>query len=440
MQVSCTDCNRRQFLAGSAAAFAAAGLAPRTSAYITSAGADWRSVISESFAGHGDGVESRTWPILRSLFPLDNNLAYLNSAGLGPSPQHVLDTIVNELSALAFISESGHNRVDEVRRKGCDLLNCDADELAITRSTTEGMNAIARGLPLQAGDEILLTTHEHPGGSMPWFALARDRGVTVRTFEPGENPDQTLALLESNISPRTRVLSISHVTCTTGYILPVARICGLCRERGIFTVVDGAQAVGMIPVDLRALGCDFYATSGHKWLLGPHGTGFLYVSRNMLKCWRPTWVGAYSDAKFDLDAGIFETVPAARALEYGTRNIPVILGLGAALDFITAVGIQRAAAHGRALSHRVADALRALPQVTVLTPDAPGCSGSILTLRLPADRMDPWQWCNALKRDFRIRVRPVGEHGLNGVRVSTHLYNTVDEVDRFTAAVAQLLN
>ncbi|UCD75543.1 MAG: aminotransferase class V-fold PLP-dependent enzyme [Phycisphaerales bacterium] len=434
------DCDRRQFIAASAGALAAAGFVPRVKADEPPASSDWRSVVTDAFARHGEAADSEAWPALRRLFPLDDNLAYFNSAGLGPSPQHVLDTVRAEMAALENISESGHQRVDETRREACALLNCEEDELAITRSTTEGMNAIARGLPLQAGDEILLTTHEHPGGAMPWLALARDAGLVVRTFEPGDSPDETLELIERNLTPRTRVVSVSHVTCTTGYVLPIRRIAGLCRDRGLFSVIDGAQALGIIPVDLHHLGCDFYATSGHKWLLGPKGTGFMYVRRGMLRTWRPTWVGAYSDEDYDLDAGVFESLPEARAIEYGTRNTAMILGLGAAIDFVNAVGIDRSAAHGRALARRIAEGLRGRPEVQVLTPDADGCAASILTLRLPADHMDPWQWCNTLKRDFRIRVRPVGEHGLNGVRVAAHLFNTVEEADRLISAVQQLLN
>ena len=274
---------------------------------------------------------------------------------------------------------------------------------------------------------------------MPWFALARDLGVIIRTFEPGENPDQTVSHLESHITPRTRVVSVSHVTCTTGYVLPIMRIARLCRARGIFSVVDGAQAVGMIPVNLHHLDCDFYATSGHKWLLGPKGTGFLYVRRDLLGSWRPRWVGAYSDQTFDLDKGVFETLPEARATEYGTRNTALILGLGAAIDFVNVVGIDRAAARGRALARRLAEGLRPIDGVHILTPDSPHSAASITTLRLPSGRMDPWQWCNTLKRDFRIRVRPVGEHRLNGVRVSMHLFNTVGEIDHLVSALKRLL-
>lgn len=419
---------------------AATASAP-TSVHARSSTPDWPAAIADLFARYGDDVDSAAWTQLRTLFQLDPELTYLNTAGLGPSPDIVINTVVNEMFVLERISESGHARVAEAREKASAFLACDVAELAFTRSTTEGMNAIARGLPLAPGDEILLTTHEHPGGSMPWVALARDRGLPVRTVEPGGGPDETLELLECNITARTRVVSVSHVTCTTGYVLPIRRIAQLCRDRDVLLVVDGAQAVGMIPVDLHALGCHFYATSGHKWLLGPKGTGILYINADMLNVWRPTWVGAYSDRVFDLAEARLETMPEARASEYGTRNTANLLGLAAALDYHCAIGPERVVSHGRSLSQRLADAFADDPRVELLTPLHDGCAASsIVTLRFPRSARTPWDWCNHLKREHRLRARPVGEAGLNAVRISSHLFNTADDLNRAISAITAMLD
>jgi len=425
-----TDPNRRCFLKGCLAGLAATAVKTRP------AGADPPGPGLDVRAAAG----SADWAAVRSQFLLDPGLTYLNTGGLGPSPRPVLDTITREMRELERSSETGHERVREVRRRACALLRCDEDELAITRSTTEGMNAIARGLPLEAGDEVLVSTHEHPGGAMPWFGVARDRGITVRTFEPGDGGDDTLGRVEAALSQRTRVVSVSHVMCTTGLVTPVQRIARLCRDRGVFSVIDGAQAVGMIPVDLHALGCDFYATSGHKWTLGPKGTGLMYVRRGLLDQWRPTYVGAYSDRKFDLDRGLLETRPAARSVEYGTRNTPVILGLGAAIDFLEALGAEPIARHGRRLTAHLRRGLRSLPGVEILTPESPDRYASILTFRVTGDARTAGQWCNALKTDRRIRVRPVNEHGLQAVRVSAHVFNTVAQMDRLISALTELMS
>ncbi len=390
--------------------------------------------------GAGNTTSHDAWADLRARFLLDPDLAYFNTGGLGPSPRVVLETLNRETLALEEVSECGHDQVAGVRRRACALMHCDDDELAITHNTTKKMNIIARGVPLRAGDEVLLTTHEHPGGAMPWLALARDKGVIVRTFEPGTGGDDTLQRVRMGLTPRTRVVSVSHITCTTGTVLPVRRIAALCRSQGVFSVIDGAQAVGMIPVDLHDLGCDFYAASGHKWLLGPKGTGLLYVRRAMLEVWRATHVGAYSNEAYDLDRGIFETVVAARAVEYGTRNTALTLALGAAIDFARSLGIERIAQHGRALSAHLARRLDDVGEVTLLTPKDAESSASIVTFRVRRPGFDPWKWADTLKNVHRIRVRPVGEHGLGALRVCMHTFNGLEDVDRLVTALGKMIS
>ncbi len=383
-----------------------------------------------------DRKEEVTWSAVRAQFRLDRELAYFNTGGLGPTPNVVLNTVQAETLDLERVCETGRDRIAAVRQKACALLGCSEDELGITRNTTEGMNSIARGLPLQSGDEVLITTHEHPGGAEPWFALARDVGVSVMTFEPGDGGADTLARVEAALTPRTRAVMVSHVTCTTGLVLPVQDITKLCQAKGIVAVIDGAQAAGMIPVDVHRLGCDFYATSGHKWLLGPKGTGLLYVRDAMLDRWRPVFAGAHTDRKFDLDQGMFETVRAARAVEYGTRSTPVTMGLGAAIDFLAGLGMDRVAERGHQLASQLKNALSRLATVELLTPLARPHCASIVTFRLRNATRTPGQWCQRFKTDHRIRLRPVGEHGLNAIRACTHVFNSEAEVDRLIDVLA----
>ena len=379
------------------------------------------------------------WAGIRKQFSLEPELAYFNTGGLGPSPYPVIEAIHRSISDLERVSETGREQFDEVRRKACRFLNCDEDELGLTGNTTEGMNIIARGLGLKTGDEVLITTHEHVGGAMPWFALSQDEGVAVRTFEPGHGGDDTLDRLASALTPRTRVVSISHIACTTGTVMPIKGIVRLCREKNITSVIDGAQAVGMIPVDLHDLGCDFYATSGHKWLLGPKGTGMLYVSKPMLSRWHPMYAGAYADKVFSLDEGRFERLPAARAVEIGTRNASLLVGLGAAIDFLSELGMDVVARHGRELRQTLARRLHTLSRVELLTPDAPDSSASILTFQINPAPMDPSEWANRLNKEHRLRVRPVTEHKLAAIRVCAHVFNDAAQMDRLVSALTRLL-
>lgn len=418
----------QQCLAG--AAVATAGTAcrqPDSGSRVVPFADAWRSASSEP----------QRWKIVRDQFVLEPGYAYLNTGGLGPSPGPVIAAFHEAWLELERRSESGHGTRADVRAHACEFLGCAEDELAFTRNATEGMNLVARGLKLRAGDEVVMTTHEHPGGAMPWFALREETPVQIRTVDPGSGGDDTLERLRGVLTPRTRVVMVSHINCTTGLVMPVREIVDQCRQRGILSVIDGAQAVGQIPVDFQALGCDFYVASGHKWLLGPKGTGVLYVRDEQLDRWKPPFVGAYSDSRFDLAAGVFERLRPASASEYGTRNTPLVVGLGAAFDFLATIGMETVAARGAYLARRLREGLSRLPGVELLTPAHAGAA--ILTFRLPVAGGDPWGWSNRLRRDHGFRLRPVGEAGLAAVRASTHVFNSEEEVDRLVDVLENLV-
>ena len=383
------------------------------------------------------GSEQEGWEAVRDQFLLEPGYAYLNTAGLGPSPKPVTQACNEAWLELERRCESGHGQRAEVRGRACQLLGCSEDELALTRNATEGMNLVARGLKLRDGDQVVMTTHEHPGGAMPWFGVQEDSEIEISTFEPGSGGDDTLERLNDALTPRTHIVMVSHITCTTGLELPVGEIADLCRQRGIISVIDGAQAVGQIPVDLHGLGCDFYVASGHKWLLGPKGTGVLYVRDEWLDRWRPSYVGAYSDTGFDLASGGFERLRPASASEYGTRSTPLVTGLMAALDFLSTMGLDAVFARGSQLAGRLRAGITGLAGVEILTPVDGGAA--ILTFRLPASGGNAWEWCDRLRREHGLRLRPVGEAGLNAVRASTHVFNSEEEVDRLVMALRDLL-
>ncbi|MGD8726403.1 MAG: aminotransferase class V-fold PLP-dependent enzyme [Gemmatimonadales bacterium] len=421
------ESSRRRFFKDLVAGTAVVAVGP---AACTPRGAEGDATPAFADAWRAARTEEERWQAVREQFLLEPGYAYLNTAGLGPSPLPVVEMVDTSWRELERRSETGHGRRAEVREAMCRFLGCSEDELAFTRSATEGMNLVARGISLEPGSQVLMTTHEHPGGAMPWLALAEDRDISIATFDPGLDGESLVERLTAALTPQTRVVMVCHVTCTVGAVLPVKEIAELCRARGIVSVIDGAQAPGQLPVDLHALGCDFYVASGHKWLLGPKGTGFLYVRDEMLDRWKPSYVGAYSDSGFDLAAGRFERLRPASASEYGTRNTPLLLGFGAALEFISTIGIDRVTARGATLAQRLRRHLESIDGVELLTPATPGTSAAIVTFRLPTSGGDPWDWCNLLRREHDFRLRPVGEAGLMAVRASTHVFNTEEQVDR----------
>ena len=384
-------------------------------------------------------TDEARWQAIRDQFLLEPGYAYLNTGGLGPSPRPVIAAVDAAWRALEGRCDTGHGQRADVRRQVCAFVHGGEDEIALTRNATEGMNLVARGLRLERGAEVVMTTHEHPGGAMPWFAAAEDQGFVINTIEPGSGGDDTLQRVANALTQRTRVVMVSHVTCTTGLVMPAAEIADLCRRRGLVSVIDGAQAPGQIPVDLDALGCDFYVASGHKWLLGPKGTGLLYVRNAMLDRWRPSYVGAYSDARFDLSGGVFERLRPASASEYGTRNTPLVLGFSAALGFLSTIGMDLVAARAASLAMRLRAHLAEIREIEILTPLDRGAHAAILTFRLPVSGGDPWAWSNRMRTEHGFRLRPVGEAGLSAVRASPHVFNSEEEIDRLGEVLAELV-
>jgi cysteine desulfurase/selenocysteine lyase len=392
------------------------------------------SLSELSSAGADD---ERFWNLVRMQFPLTHDRYYFNTSGLGASPRIVLDTIYDEMMELETISETGHEKVKTVTAKIAAFFNAQPEEIAITRNTTEGMNIFARELPLEKGDEVLLCTHEHPGGSVPWLAVMKDKGIKINMFEPDfKTGEKNLEIIEKNLTKKTRVVSIDHIPCTTGTVFPAKEIVKLCRSRGIFIGFDGAHPPGQIPVDLKDIDPDFYALSGHKWLFGPKGTGVLFINKNIIQKLNPVFVGAYSDKVFKYEELILEYKMEANREEYGCRGTPIIMGLGKAFDFINALGIKNIHKRGSKMASYLKEELLKIPKVDILTPLNPAFSGAIVTFGIKEKKHNDIR--DLLINDYKCRVRGIFEHGLNAVRISCAVYNSFEELDKLISAVKKI--
>lgn len=373
------------------------------------------------------------WRRVRAQYPLKDDPLYLNTGGLGPASQPVLDRVAATTLALQEHSETGHSLLAPAREVLAHFLGAQPDEVCFVRNATEANSIIAAGLALAAGDEVVFESHAHPGGSFPWLNQARQRGVVVRIFEPDHSSAEgNLARIRELLSPRTKVIQVSHITCTTGLVFPVAAIAELARSRGLWFHIDGAQSAGMIPVDLAAISCDSFAASGHKWLGGPHETGGLFIRRDRLEAVAPTGIGAYSGELPQLP-GEIKYHGAASRHEYGTRNAALITGLAEAVRQQERIGRDRIAAHGRELATMVHDGLAGMADITVLTPGSDELRASITTFRHA--RADAGKLFGYLHDRHRLRCRPVTEQGLNAVRVSLHVFNSRADAARVIAAV-----
>ncbi len=379
------------------------------------------------------------WQQVRNQFPLTRKRIYLNTGGLGPSPYPVIDTVRRKTDTLERISESGHTHTlwQEVKSSCARLLGCAPDELALTRNTTEGINIVCHGLPLKAGDEVITSTHEHVGNTLDWLLRQKKDGIRIRTFEPSMlSAQENIQRIEKLITPRTRVLSLMHVSTATGHVLPLRTIGELAKQHKLWFFVDGAQAAGMLPVDLAEIGCHAWATSGHKWMLGPKGTGLLYVRKDMLDTISAQWIGAYSNSgTFDIRTGEFHLHPSAQRYEYGTVNTALVAGLGAAARFLLDIGQENIWRHNLALANKLRAGLRELG-CEDLSAQYPEGSSAMVTFRLPGMARAEVQ--NLLASKHKLRTRGVYEGGLDGVRISLHLFNSFEEIDRIIEAVAAI--
>jgi selenocysteine lyase/cysteine desulfurase len=419
LDLALTGINRRNFirLAGSTAlAVAVADTAAR------GAGASLRSVEQAAGASLSD---ADFWAKIRGEFLLDGHVAYLNNGTLGPTPKPVLYTLIERYQRLAMNTGPENSLLsqlaEDVRTKAAAFINANADEVALTHNTTEGMNFVANGLDLTAGDEVLMTFHEHPGGREPWKLKAKRHGIVVKevTFPlPLADPATALNLFNDAITPRTKVISFSHTTYQTGTMMPAKQICALARSKGILSVVDAAHPLGQMQIDMKDIGADYYAMSPHKWLDAPTGTGLLYMRRESQdRVWPTMGSTGWDDPKRG----------AARFDRLSQRAWPLVLAVGAALDFQNAIGKDRIERRVRMLHTRLRDKVAAVPGVKIYT--SPHADLSCALLGFSIGTLNNQAIVDTMLARHHTWIRTIA-YDLNAVRVSTHLYNTEPQVDR----------
>lgn len=388
-------------------------------------------------AGQIDPHDEHFWQLVRQQFPLTHDRIYLNTGGLGASPYVSIKAVQDKIDELEEISETGHSHElwQSIKEKAARIFGCDADEIAYTRNTTEGVNIVCNGFPFRRGDEIITSTHEHVGNTIAWLARQKRDGIRMRVFEPSvASAQENIERIEKLITKKTRAISISHVTTATGQILPVKEIGDLVKKHHLWYFIDGAQSAGMLPFNVHEIGCHAYATSGHKWLIGPKGTGLLYVRKDMLETIEAKWVGAYSNSgNFDMATGEFHFNPTAQRYEYGTVSTPLFTGLGAAMEFLLKIGIDNVWQRDHAMAAALKTGLNDLG-VEVLSPQHPDEHSAMITFRLAG--VDKSAVQTFLAEHFNLRTRGIYEGGLNGIRISLHLYNSFREVDRILEGVA----
>src|SRR5579864_8196969 len=324
-----------------------------------------------------DANNEAYWSLVKRQFPLEDNLVYLNAANVCPASRPVLDRHAEFMrdfqSNPSFQNRAKYDTMREsLRSKVADMLRVTPDEIAITRNTSEGTNIVVKGVDLKPGDEVLITDHNHPSNNDSWKVRAQRDGFAVKSLSvrvPAPSAEKLLADFERAITPRTRVIAITHLTSTTGIRYPAREIAALARKRDIYVHLDGAQTFGALDVNLSDIGCDSYSASAHKWLMGPLENGILWVRAERIPQIWPSIV----------TAGWSDHLHGARKFEvFGQRDDPRVVALEAAVDFINLIGMPAVEARMQALASRAKVQLREMPAVELKTNIEPQLSGGVV--------------------------------------------------------------
>jgi isopenicillin-N epimerase len=366
----------------------------------------------------------RFWERLRAeQFLLQPDRRFLNPASLGVMPRPVLQAVFASLTrgaeyATDDVQRWGYETLEAERSTMAQFLGCRTDELAFTHNCTEAMSSIASGLDLKAGDEVLLTNQEHGSGTACWKLKAARVGITVREVEIPVTPKQPEDLTErliGAIGPKTRVLSFSGITSTTGLILPAQAICQAARAKEVITVLDGAHMDGQIPVHLHDLGCDYFAGSPHKWMFAPPGCGLLYGRADRLRTLWPSVVSSGWDGR--------PGDPAMRFMMIGTNNRSTIDGMMAGLTFLQDLGEKVVYARMHQLARLALAEAQRRPYLDIVTPEDSRFFQAILSIRFKTDKLEPL-W-SAVKSS---RINLLGGQRL---RLSFHVHTRPDDIATF---------
>lgn len=374
------------------------------------------------------------WREIQQAFTVDRSLINLNNGGVSPSPRIVQDAMRRYLefsnqAPTITMWQVLEPEIEGVRRRLAATFGCDPEEMAITRNASEALEICIFGLDLKPGDEVLTTNQDYPRMLTSWRQRERRDGIKLRTFSfpvPPPSMDDLYERFERAITPKTKVILVCHITNLTGQIFPIKRICQLGRERGIEVIVDGAHAFAHFPFKHSDLDCDYYGTSLHKWLLAPHGTGFLYVRKSKIG---KLWPLMAADKKQDEDIRKFE--------EIGTHPAANHNAISEALTFQEGIGMERKAARLRYLKDRWARRLEQLKGVRILTPYDPQQSCGLANFSV--EGIDHGKLGSILWEKYRIICTPIGHEEFKGIRVTPNVYTTLSDIDTFCDAVEKTI-
>ena len=387
---------------------------------------------------------------IRVDFPILNNLIYMDSASTSLTPEPVLNVVLkyyreynaNVGRGVHRLSQVVSQKYKDAHRKVADFIGANEEEVIFTKNTTEAINTVASGLRWKKGDKVVTTLIEHHSNFLPWLRLKRF-GVALDIVKPDKDGEFNVSDFEEVIDDRTRLVAVTHVSNVLGTITPIEEISAICKKKNALLLVDGAQSVPHIHVDVRKLGCNFLCFSGHK-MLGPTGTGILWMKEDFLDRLEPlSFGGGMID---DVSLNGYELTKGYERFEGGTPNIAGVLGFGRAIDYLKKIGMDKIKDHEAKLTERLLEGLLEIRRVEIY--GSLNFKERIGVVSFNIKNLNPHDVALMLDGASNIMVRS-GHHccmplikyfGLKegAVRVSFYLYNTEEEVDTFLETVKEI--
>jgi cysteine desulfurase/selenocysteine lyase len=375
------------------------------------------------------------WETVQSQFRFAKGLTYFNNASLGACPKPIREATTNFRNTLddfpsKYMWGGWKDEIESVRKKTADLFSVSEEEIALIHNTTEGMNLIASSMNLKAGDEVISADHEHTSALNPWKYWQESKGIKLVSPTLPVLPksvEEVVDIYRKAITSKTKVISICHLVNTNGMILPLKEVTKMAHEKGILVAVDGAQATGMFTINLKDIGCDFYTVSAHKWLFSPKGVGVFYAKQESQKHLKPLIV-----------ARGYEDTSIRRLENYNTRNLPEVLGLGAALDYRNSIGAQKINERTYELKHYFRDKIIENKKLVLKTPELDSLSAGIQVVEVFGKDVKVVK--NRLFNDYGIDCRPMSKFGLNAVRLSFAIFITKKQINDLISALETISN